>query len=369
MADRNHNTVAFLIHPVDIISIRNNFSRVYKNFSFLAPLIKIISDKTLKRLYSSFSPHKFLEIDNIVSSNGSVLDLIVMMLPLFPSQIIMHDKKKVINQIVQACKVSANQGAKLLSLGGFTSVVGDQGREVREHLGNVEIALTTGNSLTAALSAVGILEAARLLNKNTLNMSILIVGATGDIGSAVAKVLSKKFKQITLMSRNINEASPAFQAVKNINANCSFTNRLTHEIISENDVVFLATSAIEVILEPKFLKKGAIVADVSVPGNVASLERGDVYIFEAGKAKVSFYDQLATKKTKFLFPKNSIYGCLAEALILGFENRIENYSLGRGQINEDKMNEIIALGKKHGIILSDFYFANKNHVTEMQGSF
>jgi len=40
-------------------------------------------------------------------------------------------------------------------------------------------------------------------------------------------------------------------------------------------------------------------------------------------------------------------------MILTFENRYENYTLGRG-LSLDKVKEITALGKKHGFSLSEF---------------
>lgn len=56
---------------------------------------------------------------------------------------------------------------------------------------------------------------------------------------------------------------------------------------------------------------------------------------------------------------DTIYGCFAEGIILALEKRFENYSFGRGNIMPAKIEEITALGKKHGFEVSDFYWGDK----------
>jgi predicted amino acid dehydrogenase len=355
---QKENTIAFLIHPINIDIIRKNFSLVYNNLKFCQPLIDCIPVRILKKVYSSFMPHRFLEFKNIVSAKGNKLNLIIIMLPLFPSQLILGNQRIVLKKIVDSVKLAERLGAKLIALGGFTSIVGNQGQAVFDSIQNSKIALTTGNTLTASLSISGILKAAELLKKQTSDSSILIVGATGDIGCIVAKVLAPRFKKIVLMSRQINEENKVYQEVKNLNNNTFIVNKLSAELITESDFIFLATSSVQAILDPKCLKKRTIVADVSIPSNIEPFARNDIFVFEAGKAKLSFYENVNSEKFKFLFPKNSIYGCLAEALILGFEEKFENYSIGRGEITKGKIEEIETLGKEHGIVLSDFSYGN-----------
>ena len=54
-----------------------------------------------------------------------------------------------------------------------------------------------------------------------------------------------------------------------------------------------------------------------------------------------------------------IYGCFAEAIILALEKRYEYFSLGRGNITVEKIDEIRELGKKHGFETADFYWGDK----------
>lgn len=355
---QHNNTVAFLIHPVCIETIRDNFDRIYKNFNFLQPIIKKISDKNLKSMYSLFPPHKFLEINNIISKNGDRLTLIIMMLPLFPSQMVTNDKSRTLQQILKCVELASRYGAKLISLGGFTSIITDQGREIADRINSKKIAITSGNTFTAALSINGIIKACEICKKEMSKLSLLVIGATGDIGSIVSKVLASKFKKIILSSRTIEKGHDIVKEVLKINKNTEISSHCSKELINSVDIVFVATSSVQSIIETDFLKNGLIIADVSIPANVSPTGRNDIFIFEAGRASVSFYNNLITDKTKFLFPKNSIYGCLAEALILGFEGRFENYSINRGEITPAKIDEIFSLGLKHGVSLSDFSFGD-----------
>ncbi len=44
-------------------------------------------------------------------------------------------------------------------------------------------------------------------------------------------------------------------------------------------------------------------------------------------------------------------------MVLAFENKIENYSTGKGNITTDKIEEIYASGLKQGITLAPFHNA------------
>jgi len=65
-----------------------------------------------------------------------------------------------------------------------------------------------------------------------------------------------------------------------------------------------------------------------------------------------------------LMPAGSIYGCLAEGIALTFEGRFENYSIGRGNITEEKVGEISRIAKKHGLQLAEFFCGYKFYSDE-----
>ena len=63
-----------------------------------------------------------------------------------------------------------------------------------------------------------------------------------------------------------------------------------------------------------------------------------------------------------------LYGCFAEAIILSFEERYENYSEGKGALMPEKIEWIQSAGEKHGFQLAPFYWGDEVQTQERVGS-
>ena len=63
------------------------------------------------------------------------------------------------------------------------------------------------------------------------------------------------------------------------------------------------------------------------------------------------------------------YGCFGEALILALEGRREAYSLGRGRIAPEAMDEIMRLGRRHGFEVEPFYLGRERITPERVAAF
>ena len=122
-------------------------------------------------------------------------------------------------------------------------------------------------------------------------------------------------------------------------------------------MVIRATSSVSPLFDNLDFNPGIIFCDLSVPPNMARdlhLKRSDILAYEGGRAKCSFFEEIKEKKWAGLFPSNSVYRCLVESLILAFEARFENYSLGSKSFKDEKIEEIYDLGLKHGFSFADF---------------
>jgi fatty aldehyde-generating acyl-ACP reductase len=116
------------------------------------------------------------------------------------------------------------------------------------------------------------------------------------------------------------------------------------------------------VIEPSNLKIGAIVCDVAIPANIAkevAILRDDILVFEGGLAKLPYYGDILNEAVKDLLPKSSMYGCLAEAMVLALEGRFEPFSIGRGNITENRIEEIKSMASKYGITVADFFCGYK----------
>src|SRR5216684_5010494 len=98
-----------------------------------------------------------------------------------------------------ACAIKA--GAKIVSLGGFSSILiegnFDQLPEKNDTV------FTTGNTLTVAFIVQGIKKMCALEGRNISRSTLLIVGATGDVGSGCARCLAPIVRRVLLSARNM----------------------------------------------------------------------------------------------------------------------------------------------------------------------
>jgi len=338
-----------------------NLDEVYKFYPFLRTFNFFLKRKSRvwrENMIEKLEPHKFIDVKNVISKAGNIINGYAIMCPYLPKQMIMLKEEVVLNKIVSSVKLAEKLGAKIAGLGGFTSIVGDEGKTISQ---KVNIAVTSGNTYTAALALQGIEKAAQILNKPLNNSTVAVIGATGDIGSICAKVLSGKCKNLILCARRIEEAGDFVSKLKNNSkANISI-EKYADKAAAKADFIISATSAATTIISPENLKKGAVVCDVSMPPDIAKevgRMRSDVLVFDGGKASFINSKFIKSKKWQNIFPHGIIFGCLAETMILALEGSFENFSLGRGNITEEKIKLISELADKHGFTLAPFCCGN-----------
>lgn len=363
--------IAFLIHPYSLSIVRKNLLDFYPFLKPFKSLIRFIPDYLLKVRYSNLPAHKFLVLEQIPFGDGTHIHFIGIMIPFFPENFILSEEMA-LQKIKSGVKLAIKNGAKIVGLGGFTSIVGNQGMDIHK---SVNIPITSGNTLTAALCIEGITRACSRLSLEPGGLNLCIIGATGDIGSASARALSKYFKRIILCSRKISNEDAITKELR-----LQFPNKISVATdfsfaLKESDVVLLATSAPGVIIDPVDLKSGSIVCDVALPHNISRdirNKRKDVFVFDGGMATAPAFSLIKDPKWKALFPHNAIFGCLAELFLLALGNMPVNFSIGRGNITQSKIDDILRLFKKFNFDLADFscgdYTYSKNDIDSLRNN-
>ncbi len=348
---------AFIGHFISADNLEEFYS-FYPSLRALNFFLKRIPKARREDFIAKIPPHKLIEIKNVVSKTGNICGGFAIMCPYLPKQMILLDQDVVLNKIASSVRLAEKLGAKIVGLGGFTSVVGDEGKTVAEQ---VHIAVTSGNTYTAALALQGIEKAAQVLNKPLERSVAAVIGATGDIGSICAKILSKKCKELILCARKIQEATDFVSLIKRSSKANIIIEKYADKAAARADFIISATSAATTIISPENLKKGAVVCDVSMPPDIAkevSQLRKDVLVFDGGKASFVNSKYIKSKKWQNIFAHGIIFGCLAEAMILALDGRFENFSIGRGNITEEKIKLISQLADKHGFSLAPFCCGN-----------
>ena len=88
-----------------------------------------------------------------------------------------------------AIEIGAQLGAQVAGLGAFTGVVGDAGITINERS---PIPVTTGNSLTIWAGVESLFRGARRMDVDMSECTATVIGATGSIGAACARILAPK---------------------------------------------------------------------------------------------------------------------------------------------------------------------------------
>lgn len=327
---------AFIIHPIDLGYITRKMK-----------LFKLLPGRLTEGIVSHFPVYKASEIKGIKSPSAETEGWFIIC-PLTSRQMLELPEHYVLRRIIEAGKLAEKLGAGIVGLGAMSAVVGDAGITVAE---NLRIAVTTGNSYTVAMALEGTRKAAECVGVNMAQAKVVVLGATGSIGSVCARMLASEVGSLTLVSLIRSHLERlAYQILHETGTAVHLTTN-TKEALRSADIVVAVTSSVDTIIEPQDLKPGAVVCDVARPRDVSvkvASERPDVLVIEGGVVEVPGNVQF---NFNFGFPPGTAYACMAETMILALEERCENYSLGR-DLTVSQVKEIQRLGKKHGFKLA-----------------
>src|SRR5437667_10881330 len=105
-----------------------------------------------------------------------------------------------LTRVRAAAAYAIKAGARIVSLGGFSSIL-IEGNFDQLPPGH-HTAFTTGNTLTVALIVQGIEKMCAQQGRNLRRSTLLVIGATGDVGSGCIRCLAGKVKRVQLYARN-----------------------------------------------------------------------------------------------------------------------------------------------------------------------
>ena len=289
-------------------------------------------------------------------SNGKTVNGSIIICNIIPDMLDL-DIARVVDKVVDACKLAERRGFGIVALGGFTSIAGERCGD--DFLKRIHIPVTTGNTFTAALALEQVQNAARLMELDLGKANVTILGGAGDIGSACARGLADKVGTITVTSltgKSFRWIKQVIAASGKAKVRTSLNNRVA---VRKADIVIAAASAHQSIIDVRDLKPGAIVCDIGYPKNISYSEsdRRDILVFSGGICEMpcefqsAFDHGLPTEKV--------LYGCFAEAIVLALEERFERFSWGKGNITKQKMAEILGMAARHGFRPAPFFWGSR----------
>ncbi|HUN22833.1 MAG TPA: hypothetical protein PK299_06855 [Anaerolineales bacterium] len=333
---------AFIIHPIDP---KRDVSRKF-------PLLgKVLSERWIHFFSTYFPPVYISKIEGIRSTHtGEEIGGWFVACPYTPQRMLDLPVKTVYGKVVQTGKMAQKLGANLLGLGAFTSVVGDGGITIRKGL---QIPVTTGDSYTVSVGVDAAIAGAVQLGKKTSQTVGAVVGATGAIGSVSARLLARKVASLWLFGKREQPLLELKTIIEKETPTAQVHIATDLQSLSHCDIVITVTNAIEAVIEPHHLKRGAVVCDVARPRDVSTAvakQRPDVLVIDGGMVKIPGDVNF---NFNFGFPPTMAYACMAETIALTLENRLEDFTLGK-EISLAKVEEISRIAEKHGLQLGGF---------------
>jgi fatty aldehyde-generating acyl-ACP reductase len=255
--------------------------------------------------------------------------------------------RKILNAMAHAQK----NGIDITALGGFSSIIFENfNLQQIPQIRNLTLEFkrfTTGNTHTAYIICRQVEQSAAQLGINLSEATVAVVGATGDIGSAVCRWLDEKtgVKELLLVAREQ-------ERLKNLQAELGRGKILDLEsaLPLADVVVWVASMPKGVEINPETLKQPCLLIDGGYPKNLGSKVQADgVFVLNGGIVEHSLdIDWKIMKIVNMDVPARQLFACFAESMLLEFEKIYTNFSWGRNQISIAKMEQIGEISIKHG---------------------
>jgi acetylornithine/succinyldiaminopimelate/putrescine aminotransferase/predicted amino acid dehydrogenase len=406
------------VYRFDPTALRSPAQEVEEGrFAFIAHLL---DGKSLADLDRSLAPFRVNQLEELTrrfedsaepfvastvrieSPVGRVATGDFIILPKSSAQLLRMTPEEAMADVMAAVHLGRDRGAKIVGLGGYTSVVAQNLRALLK----MGVALTTGNSYTVVSAIEAALEASRMTAGKLETSHVAVVGGGGSIGSALASLLAEHVASLVLVTRegdaaamrsryttilarivrhlrrrlgegaSFREGSLACELGRvpcgaelpltgRVRVDESLGARLLEEVrdlpirwttalestVAQSDIVFLATSSPEALLRSEMVQAGTVVCDLSRPANVSDdlHRRDDVLVIDGGIVEVPGRPSLGFH---FSLASGLAYACMAETMMLSLEHRYEHTSLGR-DLDEGTLDYLRGLADKHGFRLAE----------------
>lgn len=347
---RRINRFAFVIHPLS-----QEYFKAVKPVEILTRAAGRRGLNLLEKLVAHSPPFVYSHVTGIESPTGVEAEGWLIAVGGTPRQLLAHSPEFTYRRLLAAARMAERLGAQIMGLGAFTKVVGDAGVTVAKR---ADIPITTGNSYSASAALWAGADAVRRLGlvpldrRGKVKGKAMVVGATGAIGSACARLLAQAVEEVYLVSIEPAKllALKASILRDTPDARIHLASR-ADECLAGMDMIVTATSgAGKKVLDIMKVKPGCVITDVARPLDLPPSEvarRPDVLVVESGEILLPG----DVRMRNIGLPRGVAYACLAETIVLALEGRFETFTIGR-HIEWQKVKEIYKLGLKHGMRLA-----------------
>jgi len=254
-------------------------------------------------------------------------------------------------KVLNAMELAQKSGIDITALGGFTSIIFENFNLLKEQQIRATTLdwqrFTTGNTHTAWVICRQVETNAPALGIDLSQATVAVVGATGDIGSAVCRWLRQRtgVKELLLVARQQ-------QPLVDLQAELGGGRILSlDEALPQADVVVWVASLPQTLtIDAENLRSPCLMIDGGYPKNLNSKASGEgIHVLKGGI--VEFGSDIGWQMMEVAEmekPQRQMFACFAEAILLEFEGIHTNFSWGRNNITLEKMDLIGSASLRHG---------------------
>lgn len=362
----------FLVHPRDRMDWENGFWPA-----------RLIPSRKVLRWIGKQMKRKELSAVEYKGITGHLLAV-----SLLPEQMFTKNglpQKWAQQYVLEACQFAIEElGVGVIGLGALIAPLTLGGKWLLDKLPD-DVVITNGNSLTAAMTAQGVQEAATLKEWNLNNGSaqIALLGAAGSVGTGVSHLLVEDLTSpnILLVGRSLRKIESLERELTAKNPNAKIETSAYAPHVKKADLVVVLTSGPDVILQDKDLKYGAVVYDITQPSNISHKilkKRHDLLVIDGAL--------VATPGLHWGFdlrlPEETSFACLAETIFLA-ENGDDGYKSEdfTGPVKVETAKKMMREAGRHGfshasltsfrklvlkeLMRDQIYLINEKYLTKM----
>jgi predicted amino acid dehydrogenase len=284
---RRKSRFSFVIHPLS--------TEYFKNVEPLGHITGIPGmTQVVEKAIAYVPPFVYSHVTGVVSDTGASAEGWLITVGGTPKQMLAHPPEFTYSRLLEAAELSRRLGAQIMGLGAFTKVVGDAGVTVAKQ---ARLPVTTGNSysasgaLWAAHEAVLRLGIAEVDDDGRMRGKAMVVGASGAIGSACARLLALAADELWLVSPETAKLLQLKQDIERDNPRAVVHVATDPAVaLSEVDLIVTATSAAgQKVLDIMRVKPGCVITDVARPLDMSAedvAKRPDVLVIESGEVEL-----------------------------------------------------------------------------------
>ncbi|MER8766878.1 MULTISPECIES: hypothetical protein [unclassified Mesorhizobium] len=279
-----------------------------------------------------------------IELNGTCVRAALVICPFLPQDISTpRTLKAAYGKVIEGCRIASDMGAKVVALGGFTSILAGSRRiEVAAEAG---ITLTSGNALTAALAVEQLRTALQTDGRALENETVAVLGASGDIGRTVVGLLDGIPREILLVAQNHDRLSE----VRNAFGHLRMRIATAKEAVAEADAMIVATSACHPVISASDLRPKMIVCDVGYPNSIFGTTKLDgAYVFRGGLAQLPHPVDMAVYTQ--LDQGDKLFGCFTEGIVLAARPDLHSLASLQGAADINRAHKLLAAAAQLGIV-------------------